>query len=359
MIKKITSLSLMFVLVFATLLSPLGAKDAYAASVTSFSVTLTREADATAGNQTVLFTTPTGIANDATLILTYNNSTSIHASLDYTDIDLSYDTTPDGVCETGDTEVTLAGTPGASTYGAVRTSSTVLTFTAQSSGTAIAAGSEICIQIGTHATAGATGDQQITNGSAGTTLLVLSGTFGDSGTAAMPIIDNDQVVITATVTPTITFSISDLTVGFGTLSASQATWATGDTNGSATDTVAHTLAVATNASGGYAVTYNGATLTSGSDTIDVASINGDANGTPGTEEFGLSISTDGDATIASGYNHADPDWTWVASTTTTIASETGPTATETISARYIANIAGDTEAGSYSTTVTYIATGTF
>lgn len=338
---KSIGLTLLVALLFA--FAPALVPNAMAASVTSFSVLLSREKAAVQSNYTVTFTTPTGIAASATLILTFDNSTDIDA-VTFADIDLK----DDGV------DVTLAATAAGASWGVDPTSSTVLTFTNGSA--AVAAGSVVEIEIGTHATGGA---EQITNGSAGTTKLVLSGTFGDSGTAAIPIIAEDQVTITATVAPTITFAISDTSIGFGTLSSSQATWANGAGTGSATDTSAHTLAVATNATGGYAITYNGATLTSGSDTISVASINNDANGTPGTEEFGLSLSTDGDGTIATGYNHGDPDWTWVAGTTTTIFSETGPTATETVSAYYLANIAGNTEAGSYSTTVTYIATATF
>ncbi len=318
-----------------------------AASVTSFSVLLSREKASTLANQTITFTTPTGVASGQTIILTYDNSTSIPVSLDNTDIDL----TDDGV------DVTLAASPSGATWGVVRTSSTVITFT--NGTTAVTAGSVIVIEIGTHATSGTTGDQQITNGSAGTSTLTLSGTFGDTGTAAMPIISDDQVVITATVAPSITFTISDNTIEFGTLSSSQATWAD-NSAGSSTDTTAHTLAVATNATGGYSVSYNGATLTSGSDTIAVASVTDDANGTPGTEEFGISVATNGDASITSGYAYAGtPDWKWVASTTTNIISETGPTATETFDMHYLANIAGNTEAGNYSSTVTYIATATY
>jgi len=335
------------VTIVALLLVLVGPQLAMAASVTSFSVLLSREKASTLANQTITFTTPTGVASGQTIILTYNNSTSVAASLDFEDIDL----TDDGV------DVTLAASQSGSTWGVVRTSSTVITFT--NGTTAVAAGSVIVIEIGTHATSGATGVEQITNGSAGTTTLTLSGTFGDSGTAAMSIIADDQVVITATVAPTITFTVGDNTTEFGTLSASAATWAD-NSAGSSTDVAAFDLTVATNAPGGYIVSYNGATLTSGSNTIDVASITDDANGTPGTEAFGQSIATDGNATITSGYAYAGtPDWKWVASTTTTIISETVPTATETFSMHYLANISGATEAGAYTTTVNYIATGTF
>jgi hypothetical protein len=304
-----------------------------------------------------MFTTPTGVASGNTIILTYNNSTAIPSAFDFEDADVSYDTTPDAVCDTGDTEVVLAASPSGATAGIVDTSTTVITFT--NGTTAIAAGSELCFEFGTNAESIVTGVEQITNGSAGSTTLVLSGTFTDYGTATMSIIADDQVVITATVAPTITFTVGDNTTEFGTLSSSAATWAD-NAGGSATDVVAFDLTVATNATGGYIISYNGATLTSGGDTIDVASITDDANGTPGTEAFGQSIATNGDATITSGYAYAGtPDWKWVASTTTTIITEAGPTATETFGMHYLANITGATEAGAYTTTATYIATGTF
>src|SRR3989344_2895154 len=278
-----TILALMMVMV-----APLSA--GAAAAVTSFSVLLSREKAATLSNQTVLFTTPTGVASGNTIILTYDNSTAIPAAFDFEDADVSYDTTPDAVCDTGDTHVVLAAAPSGATAGIVDTSTTVITFT--NGTTAIAAGSEICFEFGTNAEDVVTGVEQITNGSAGTSTLVLSGTFTDTGTAAMSIVDNDQVVITATVAPTITFTVSDNTIEFGTLSTSAATWAD-NAGGSTTDVAAHTLTAATNATGGYIVSYNGATLTSGSDTISVADGAGttldDANGDPGSEQFGLSI----------------------------------------------------------------------
>lgn len=322
-----------------------------AAAVTSFKDVLSREKAATLSNHTITFTTPTGVAGAAEIVLTFDNSTSIPVALDYEDIDLS----DDGV------NVTLAAAPSGATWGVVRTSSTVITFTNGSG--AVAGGSVIEIEIGTNATTGSTGAEQITNGSAGTTLLALSGSFGDTGTTASYIIADDQVVITATVDPTLTFTVSDNTVGFGTLGSGAARWATG-TSGTgsapAASSGAHELTIGTNASGGYAITYNGATLTSGGNTIDVATIAGDADGTPGSEQFALGIDDNGgNATIPSAYDYGSNNYKFVAGTTTTIASETAASATETIDVQYIANISSSTEAGSYSTTVTYIATGTF
>ncbi len=162
---------------------------------------------------------------------------------------------------------------------------------------------------------------------------------------------------------TLTFSVSDNAIGFGSLSSSAARWASGDDTGSSSDVAAHTLAITTNARSGYAITYNGATLTSGANTISAATITDDADGTPGSEQFAVGFQTNGNATIASGYDHNTTaslrDWNFVPSTTTTAVSETGATATETISAYYLANISSITEAGSYTTTITYIATATF
>ncbi|MFA6512222.1 MAG: hypothetical protein WCV86_03820, partial [Patescibacteria group bacterium] len=210
----------------------------------------------------------------------------------------------------------------------------------------------------------ASGNAQLTSpNDTNTHVIELAGNFGDDGKYAVDFVADDSVDVTGTVDATMTFAISDVDVGFGTLDASNPRWANAGGTGSATDTAAHTLSLATNATDGYAITYNGATLTSGADTITVASISNDADGTQGSEQFAMGFSTDGDATIAAAYDHnATPgsrDWAFVASTTTTLASELGPTATETISAFYLANIAGNTEAGIYSTSVTYIATATF
>ncbi|MFH1430060.1 MAG: hypothetical protein ABIG71_00880 [Candidatus Uhrbacteria bacterium] len=169
--------------------------------------------------------------------------------------------------------------------------------------------------------------------------------------------------VAAPVLATLTFTISDNAIGFGTLSTSAATWANGAGTGSATDTAAHTMTVATNATSGYTLAYCGATLTSGSSTIDVASITNDADGSQGTEQFGMGFSTDGDATIATGYDHnafsANRDWAFVANASTELAYEDAATATETISAYYLVNIAPTTDAGTYSTSITYILTGFF
>lgn len=333
-------------------LTPLFSNKAMAASLTALSDTQTTIKASTASNHDITFTTPTGVTSGQTIVLTWNNSTSIDASLDYTDIDVL----DDGA------NVTLAGTPSGATWGAVRTSGTVITLT--NGTTPVVAASVIRIKIGTNATNQSTGVRQITNGPAGTTTLTIAGgTFADSGTISTPIIADDVVNVTATVNQTISFTVSDNTIGFGTLATANARYATGDTLGTTSDTSAHTVAVATNAANGYTVNLQGATLTSGANTITSIGAS-EVVSSAGSEQFGIYATKSGgvNGTITTRYNdNATPKFAYNAtgSTSDTLATGTTATSTETYSIHYIANIAGTTEAGSYATNITYVGTGNF
>ncbi len=337
---------------------------AKAASVTSFQDVLSTIADSAASNHTIYFVTPSGVQTTETITLTFDADFTGVSGIDSTDIDLAEGDS--GTCSTaGYTEETLVASGATTSQWNASASGQVVTL--ESGGASATIASAVCvrIEIGLHATEGVTGNEQITNGvAANAHSVVVGGTFGDTGTAAIDIIADDSVSITATVDPSISFSISDVAVGFGTLSSSTATWATADATGTTSQpgatSGAHELAVGTNATGGYAITYNGATLTSGGDTISAATITGDADGNEGSEDFALAIADNGgDVTIPSAYDYASNNYSFVAGTTTTLASESGPSATETIDVQYIANISALTEAGSYSTAITYIATGTF
>ncbi len=351
MLKKITSVFSIFSLVFVSVFGAFSAQDLYAASLTAMSTTLTRESAATLSNYTVRFTTPTGVASGQTIILTFDNSTSVAGSLDHEDIDL----TDDGV------DVTLAAAPSGSTWGVVRTSATVITFT--NGTTAVGAGSLIAIEIGTHATTGSTGVEQITNGSAGTTLLNISGTFGDTGVMGIPIISNDTVVVTALVQPSISFAISDNTIFFGNLRAAGACFAQGTDPGAVTcptqsETEAFNLTAGTNAASGYIITVRGDTLTSGINTIDALGAN--TASSPGTEQFGIRANASGGAgTVTAPFTAAGYAWTATASTPVQLASSGTASATTTYSIRQLANISALTEAGTYTSNQTYVATATY
>jgi hypothetical protein len=93
--------------------------------------------------------------------------------------------------------------------------------------------------------------------------------------------------------------------------------------------------------------------------INPATIVGDEDGEPDTEQFAIGFTRSGDATIVSAYNQDSDNYSFVEDTETPFMSEDVPTATETISAFYLANISGITPAGSYSTSITYVATANF
>jgi hypothetical protein len=159
----------------------------------------------------------------------------------------------------------------------------------------------------------------------------------------------------------ITFSISANAVQLGALTVGGARYAT-TSGGSGTNSVAHTMSASSNAPSGYTITYIGPTLTSGGNTISPATIANDSDGTPGTSQFALSLSSSGSASITSAYDQAhspNPNWKFLANTIETIASTSGVTSSETFSNRYIANTSAVQAAGSYSADITYVITGNF
>lgn len=165
--------------------------------------------------------------------------------------------------------------------------------------------------------------------------------------------------VSVTVLQSISFVISDEQIGFGSIASSAVRYATGDTLGSGTVTAAHTLSFNTNAAEGYSVSYRGDVLKSGGNDINAATITGDADGTPGTEQFAVSLQTSGDATIPSVYQYTSSNWSFAPNATTTLVSESNASTVENIDLYYLANTAPNTPAGTYSTTMTYIITPNF
>ncbi len=206
----------------------------------------------------------------------------------------------------------------------------------------------------------ATGNGTLTNANADTNSSIITltdtGSNTDSTKGAVVIETNDVVTVTATVNPTLTLAISSASVGLGTLSTS------------APATGSHTLAVASNATAGFIVSYNGITLTSGTDTI--AAYSASSSSVAGTAGFGINLKanttpvvgaavtqTAGTCGIATNYGGVN-SFSYVASTSTTVTNVTAP-ADCTYTVSYVANISSVTPAGSYSAPITWIASGTF
>ncbi|MDP9211959.1 MAG: hypothetical protein M3N59_01640 [bacterium] len=159
------------------------------------------------------------------------------------------------------------------------------------------------------------------------------GNLIDQDDLAFPI-ESSTVTVSAAVGQTLSFALSSTAVNLGTLSSGSV--ATGN----------HTMTVGTNASGGYAITGQGTTLTSGSDTIPFVT---DGTVTAGASEYGVAFAG------AAGHPAGDQDL----SSSTTVASASGPVSSAVTTATYKASITGSQPAGSYTSAITYIATATF
>jgi hypothetical protein len=327
---------------------------AYAASLTSMSDTMSRLKENTASNHDIRFVTPSGVQAGETVIVTFSSDFDLSVGpVAFGDID--FEEGDSSNCATANyTPETLAAAPSGATWGAV-VAGDVLTFT---SGTGTVA-TNVCIRIkiGTNATGGV---NQIVNGpSDDDDTIIFTGTFADTGTIAVDIITDDQVVITATVGPSLSFALSDTTIGFGALGIAAAKFANGAETGSASDVTAHTLAASTNATSGYVITMFGPTLTSGANTITAI---GGANtsSTPGTEQFGVRFDETGAGSGTVTAPYAAAGFAYDASAAPDqIASASGATDTSTYDAHYVANIDINTDAGAYATTLTYTATATY
>ncbi len=163
-----------------------------------------------------------------------------------------------------------------------------------------------------------------------------------------------QITVTASVDETLTFTLANATVALGTLTPSS------------TGTGTSTMSASTNAAGGYAITVNGTTLTAGLNTISALAAN--TASIQGTGQFGINLKANatpsvgsnssgaGSGVAAANYNTAD-SFRFVSGET--VASASAATNSNTFTTSYIANVGGAQAPGSYSTTLTYIATATF
>ena len=213
----------------------------------------------------------------------------------------------------------------------------------------------------------------ITNPTAdNTTFFLRVTTYSDSYTTAVDsgvvaVSTAEQITVTASVDETLTFCVG--TSGITTTSCGGATGAAvalGTLSSSGTGTGISQFGVTTNTASGYSVTINGTTLTSGGNTISALATQ--TASTQGTEQFGINlrdnttpnVGTDpdgaGDATPTANYNTVD-QFRFVSGDS--IASDAESDAFRRFHVAYIANIAGDTEPGTYQTTLTYICTATF
>jgi hypothetical protein len=345
---------------------------AEAANLTYIKDTLSNSAPSETSNHTIEFLSPTGVAAAQTIVITFPNGFNIGtSSVNFTDIDLAV----------AGVDQTLAAAAAPGVWG-VSTSSQNLIFTSNDS--TVASNATVTIEIGTNATFGTTGDAQITNPSA-TTSYEFTATAGPSDSGQFRVALVDDVLVTANVDTTLTFTVTGVANNQAVNTSPTTTFATttsdtlpfGTLVPNVSKTLAQDLAVATNARNGFVVTVEQSQQLLSSTGAD---IDGFVNGNWTTTPTAWSAPTNNIASEAT-WGHwglTSEDFvtgrasefsadTWVAASTTPIVimGHTGPSDGTTAGQGYSrigyqAQITALQEAGDdYNTTLTYIATPTF
>lgn len=349
-------------LVLSLLLSMVPVFYTNAATITPLSDTMSTQAKNTQATHTIVWTQSVGVTAGDTITIDFTNADfTLNSAGTWQTSDFAY---TDNV-RSAQAPLAVGAAPacsaGANNYTVtIDATNNTFTITACSSWTTSNTAAKTFVIYGTSATGAGT----MTNANADTNNSVFTitntGSNTDSGSGALVIETNDVVTVTATVNPTLSFSIGSSSVSLGTLSTSSA------------GTGQHQMDIATNGTGGFSVTYNGATLTSGANDINAYGATA-TSPAAGTEGFGINLKSNSSPAVSGSadpvtnagatcnastqYNSAN-QYAFVASTTTTIATATGASDC-TYHVSYLAEISSVTPAGSYSTSITYVATGTF
>jgi len=249
----------------------------------------------------------------------------------------------------GATEESIVANGGCATNDAieittVNTTTDTFTFTACGSYTTESGnGHEIVIEIGTNATSGGSGNDQLVNpGTIGSKLVNISGTFNGSVAKDTLVAITEGVTLTATVDETLTFTIAGVssancdTTGGTEIANTSSTAVNYDSIGTLSpDTFydgCQLLTAGTNASGGYSATVQTTSLpTSGSNTIAKGNCNGacsDTNSNPWS------------ASTSNGYGYCMKDEVGDAATTVDAEWGTNNCGAGTQHFRTIANVGG-------------------
>ncbi len=344
-IKKIGIIALIF-----TLLSFFTPRIALAAGITAVSDTMSRMQISQSSSHTIKFTTAAAIqtAGD-TIAITFPTD------FNFTGKTIGTVSFTHGATTGAENTEILAVAPSGTEWGAVfsGTQNRTLTLTAPTDGVGTAAVAISDKLIITYSSANST------NGTTNTTYvgtITVAGSATESGSFAVVLLTNDQFTVSASVDPTITFSISATSTDFGVIST-------------AVDTSSPniTLETSTNATTGYNITiqdqgdganpglYNstasyllGSGDASYNNTADLASVAG----------YGIQA-TSATATIDARYDQTSNTIGGYERTAQALASYNGVADAQQVTITSKAKVLGSAPAGSYADTVTVIATANF
>lgn len=345
-----------------------------AANLTYVKDTLSDSNPNTVSNHTIQFLSPTGVVAGQNITITFPAGFNIATSgVGFADVDLAVN----------GTDEVLAATPAGATWG-VSTSSQDLIIT---SGTGtIAPNATVTIEIGTNATFGVSGTNRVTNPNATTSHEFTITTAGGADVGQTRVATLGNVLVTANVNTTLTFTVSAV-IGGSTVNGSPTTTTASSTSNAlpfgtlsanVSKTLAQDLSVTTNARNGYVVTVDqeqNLLSSTGADIdgfIDGAYTNTPAAWVAPTNNISneatwghWGLTTDDSTLLGSGIDFAADQWVAASTTPRAVMAHSGPSdgVTDDIGlARvgYQIQISALQEAGDdYNTTLTYIATPTF
>ncbi len=363
---KSCRLALAVILVLAfSLVKPFGAQ---AASVTNFSDALSTIQQSVAANHTITFTTADDWSSTETLSIDLPDTftTTGFANNEPEDYDLTDDAVEQVLVANGG----CSGTALEIEITTVNTSTNTFTFTRCTGDATIASGSVVVIEIGTNATTGSAGNDQITNQTAvqnnSDAIVTLAGNFGGSGTLALEIIANNTFSLSATVDPQITCAIDNTSGTFGTFTigtiataSNSPTWTISTNASNGYSLTIHSLGNTTNAglysaSAGYVIKSADSAEASSAD-LSTSDIIG--YGLQGTKTNGGAGSAT--TSISSPYTASGNNVGRLQLTNQPLASAAGAVSNATITSTFKAVVSGLVPAGSYVDTATYVCTGIY
>jgi len=223
------------------------------------------------------------------------------------------------------------------------------------------------LEFGSSATTDGNGVDRVTNPSAGSYTIDVSGSWGDSGKLAVLIATEDQVGVSAIIDPILSFSISNATIGFGSFVSPAVRYATSDLAGSLTPPSAGSptvISVSTNIKRGLYImisdTGNGTGgLWSPAPISGLIPPSASSYVRYSSKTFGIYGKNASGLVISSGFDNNGISDQAISSTQKLFASSTSPIANGTVDLVPLASVNMSTKAGVYSDTIILVCTGLF
>lgn len=385
-IAKVTILSLVLGLVGS--ISPV-----HAAEITSAKDTMPRLKIDTLSNHEIMFVTSSGVASTQSIVITFpsdfDGTADGQGALDYSDVGLLYDASPDGTCANDGNAQDIVGSEvedveWIAEFGG--TENRILTITSGGVYATVPADYEICVQIGENVyLGGGAANSQYTNASTEGSKSITIAAGADTGTISVSLLDDDQVTISATVDPSLTFDLDVAAADTCSTTESPSpynvaletiTTANSKVSGTTDGVDLLCLDLDTNATGGAVITVKNANGANGLVSTSVPADDIDSVSdtiTNGFENYGICViqavgNAGGDFTEVAPFNEGDctadeqsPFVGGFDGTSQTLANTQGnPIASGRVTVAVAAAISAVTDAHSdYTDTLTFIATGTF